>query len=381
MHLNNLRIKNFRNHKDSYFDFGSKTNLIVGENGQGKTNVIEAIGYICLTKSFYALNDKTVINCNSDLFEVEGEIKNHKSDILKVRVAYSDNQNEKVYTINKHRVAPLSSVIGKFPVVICAPEYGPVTMSGPSERRKFIDFVISQSDSKYFQNLIEYRRIIKNRNKILLDSKIKNQNTKELLEPWNEQLIEKGTYLILSRKKFVSEFKDYIQSSYDRIVDKEERISIEYKPGIGQNINEDEDKIQENFRDQLYKSSTEELRICSTLVGPHRDELVFKINDLDLRKYASQGQHKTFLVSLKTAEYFYLKERCDETPILLLDDVFSELDEKRSWRLLEFIETLSQTFITATSLNIFSKHSLVDNNHKLFNIKDGSVVEQKSFAA
>ncbi len=381
MHLNNLRIKNFRNHKDSYFDFGSKTNLIVGENGEGKTNVIEAIGYLCLTKSFYALNDKTVINYNNDLFEVEGEIENNKSDILKIRIAYSDNQNEKVYTINKHRVAPLSTVIGKFPVVICAPEYGPVTTAGPSERRKFIDFVISQSNSKYFQNLIEYRRIIKNRNKILLNSKIKNQNTKELLEPWNEQLIEKGTYLILTRKKFVGEFKDYVQSSYDKIVDKKERTSIEYRPGISQDINVDEDKIREIFREQLYKSSSEELKINSTLVGPHRDELVFKINDLDLRKYASQGQHKTFLVSLKIAEYFYLKERCNETPILLLDDVFSELDEKRSLRFLEFIETLSQAFITATTLNIFSKYSLVDNNHKLFNIKDGSVIEQKSFAA
>lgn len=381
MLLKNLRIHNFRNHLNSYFEFGDRTNIIFGENGHGKTSVIEAITYLCLTKSFYALNDKIVVSKGSDLFEIEGEIKAGKDDTLRIRIAYSETQNEKLYSINQHRVTPFSSIIGKFPVVICAPEYGPITIGGPFERRKFIDFVISQSNSKYFQYLIEYRRVIKNRNKILIDGKTQKKEIASLLEPWNDQLVDKGSYLILMRKVFVEEFQQYMQMAYDKIVDRSEKTAIEYKPALHSNFSISEDEIHALLQEELKQSIKEEQKLGSTLIGPHRDELVFKINDLDLRKYASQGQHKTFLVALKIAEFFYLKERCYEIPILLLDDIFSELDEKRSERLLEFIETLSQTFITAVSPNLFINNIISNNNNRNFYIKEGSITDQKSFAA
>ena len=164
MHLKNLRLQHFRNHTDSKFEFSSTTNVFLGDNGHGKTNVIEAIAYLCLTKSFYANGDNLVLGFGYDLFEIDGTIISFKDQVFNIRVAYSENQKEKIFSINKHRIEPLSSVIGKFPIVICSPEHAPITSEGPAERRRFVDFVISQSNNVYFQKLIDYRRVLKHRN-------------------------------------------------------------------------------------------------------------------------------------------------------------------------------------------------------------------------
>lgn len=376
MNLKKLSLKHFRNHTDSSFDFGNKTNIFVGDNGQGKTNVIEAISYLCLTKSFYANSDVNVLNFESEIFEVKGKFVSDNISEYDIRVAFDKQQNEKVYSVNKYRVEPFSSVIGKFPIVICSPEHALITNSGPGERRKFVDLVISQSNSSYFQKLISFRKVLKHRNKILFDARITKQDFSSAIEPWNEQLVNQGSYLISKRKGFVKEFSEYIQSAYQLLVSFEEVPTIEYQSVMNIKGVEDEKEIQDIYWQTLRNCEQEEKKFGTTLVGPHRDEFVFKLKGLEIRKYASQGQHKTFLVALKFGEFRYLKERCNEIPLLLLDDIFSELDEHRSGKLLNFVETLSQTFITTTNPRLFLYDLRSLNGCKVFCIKNGLVEEE-----
>lgn len=381
MHLTTLRLQRFRNHTDSFSEFGGGTNVLLGGNGQGKTNIIEAISYLCLTKSFYASSDSLVVSFGEDGFQVDGQFTADHSTNYTVRLVYTQPTNEKVYTINRLSIEPFSSVIGKFPVVISSPEHTPITTAGPSERRKFVDLVISQSSALYFQNLLEYRRVLRQRNKLLTDARLTKRDVTQGIEPWNEQLVGLGRLLMSRRKQFVDEFRLYISSVYHELIGQEEEPDIEYRPMTWIDGVNSESEIEELLRMDLREKNAEERRLGSTLVGPHRDEFLLKINGLELRKYASQGQHKTFLNALKIAEFFYLKDRCQETPLMLLDDVFSELDEGRSERLLVFLQTLSQTVITSTNPHIFEGAIQFDGRNKLFHIQSGTVVEQKSFAA
>lgn len=380
MYLTNLRIKNFRNHLDSWLDFGRGINLLVGDNGQGKTSVLEAISYLCLTKSFYAGNDSWVLTFNENHFEVEGTFTSESGIEYCTRVLYEEPQKEKVFSINRGRVLPLSSVIGKFPVVICSPEYSPITTGGPSERRKFVDLIISQFSGSYFQTLLEYRRVLRQRNKILFDAKITKVDPPELLEPWNEQLVRLGSTMMLRRILFVEEFQSFIQEAYHHLVDDVEDPFIEYIPTMKIPKKLEEFELQELFRNALHEQRNDEQRACSTIIGPHLDEFVFKINGFDVRKYASQGQHKTFLVALKVAEIFYLKERCREIPIVLLDDVFSELDEQRVKNLLSFVGDLNQTFITTTDPHLLESILSEEGWNRKFIIQNGTVVDHTTQA-
>lgn len=381
MYLKNIIVRNFRNHSDSNFEFGGKANILAGENGQGKTNVLEAISYLCLTKSFYSHGDSYALKIGNDLFEVEGEFGTERFGDQRVRVAYSEERKEKLYTVNKLQVEPLSSVIGKFPVVICSPEHAPITNQGPVERRRFIDLVISQSSSSYFQRLLEYRKILKNRNRILFDAKLQKNDPSGTIGPWDDQLISAGAYIMSRRQKFVDEFEPYINSSYSQMIRQGEKPGMTYLPSFQTEKDLNQNEMEEIFRTRLNDSRESDFRAGTTTVGPHRDELQFEVNGMDLRKYASQGQHKTFLVALKMAEFYFLKENCNEVPILLLDDIFSELDRSRASNLLGFVETVSQTFITSTNKDMFESDRGDHDARKVFLIRGGEVVKKEAEAA
>ncbi len=379
MHLQTLRLLNFRNHLDTTCEFTPGINVLLGDNGQGKTNILEAISYLCLTKSFYEASDALVLRFEEDLFSVDGRMESG-GGIFDIRVAYTDSQHEKVFTINKRRVEPFSSVIGKFPLVICSPEHAPITSGGPSERRRFVDFVISQSNALYFQELIEYRKVVRHRNKILLDARMTRKDPGLMLEPWDQQLVTLGSSLTWKRMKFVSGFQEFIAAAYHHLVGHEEEPSMEYQPQLSTGPWNSPASVEEELRENMANHRTEELRAGTTLVGPHRDEFLMRINGRDLRKFASQGQHKTFLVALKIGEFFYLKDRCDETPLLLLDDIFSELDEHRAAHLLRFTGELSQTFVTSTSPQLFDDLLGAGGLHRRIFIQNGMIVEHRSMA-
>ncbi len=373
MYFENIRLKNFRNHTDTSLNFGIKANVVLGNNGEGKTNLLEAISYISLTKSFYASNDKVVLKINEQEFEIEANVVSDNGMTNKVHIGYDSRSSEKVYSINRRRIEPFSSIIGKFPLVFLSPENANITFGGPSDRRKFLDIVISQSNISYFEDISEYRKVVRHRNKIFGDAKFFRTDSSVLLEPWNTQLVKYGSRIMFKRKSFINEFREYIEASYGNLVEVNEIPTITYEPSFKIQEDDNTEQISEKFFDAIKQKNQEELKLGTTLIGPHRDETGLKLNSLDIRKFASQGQHKTFLIALKIGEFFYLKERCNETPVFLLDDVFSELDANRAYHMIKLIESLSQTFITSTNSEIFNSALKFENTNKKFLIRSGTV--------
>jgi DNA replication and repair protein RecF len=347
---------------------------VLGDNGEGKTNILEAISYLCLTKSFYAAGDAVVVRFDEGMFEVEGIFHSDHGSDSTVRVAFENVPGKKVVSLNRRPVEPFLEMIGKFPVVICSPEHSPITQGGPAERRTFVDFVISQSSSVYFETLLEYRKALKHRNKVLLDARISGVFDPALIEPWDEHIIRLGAVLMARRASFSREFQPYVVSAYGELLEGGEEPEFEYRAHGAAGTETGEEDFRGVITATLRTKAREERKFGTTLAGPHRDEFHLTINDLDIRKYASQGQHKTFLVSLKLAEFEYLRERCRETPLLLLDDVFSELDGTRAERLLRHVGQVSQTFITSTVTGLFDRALEFGETNRKFYIRGGSVV-------
>lgn len=373
MKVQNVELKHFRNHSETSFQCAGGINVFLGENGEGKTNILEGLSYLCLTKSFFGSGDSVVLQIGQSLFEVYGNLQSEAGISYHVRASYALEEGKKSFSINTSPVERFSTVIGQFPVVILSPEGNAITFGMPADRRKFIDFVISQSSKVYLEDLLEYRRILKQRNKILLDAKITRTDASDLLEPWNAELVDRGTRIIQKRRAFVQEFIPFIVEAHHLIAGNVETPSLEYIPSVRIDQTANEEETRSAFREQLRAKEGEERKIASSLLGPHRDELDFKINGMALRKYASQGQHKTFLIALKVAEFHFLRARCNETPILLLDDIFSELDAHRSERMLDLMSSLGQTFITTTNDGMFPKDFDWSGTNKRFQVHQGSL--------
>ncbi|MCI0707382.1 MAG: DNA replication/repair protein RecF [Ignavibacteriae bacterium] len=378
MRVTGLRLENFRNHALTRLSGSDSVNVFLGDNGEGKTNILEAVSYLCLTKSFYAGNDRVAAQIGKEYFVLEGELRSDRGLDFTVRVTFDAASAQKKFLVNNAEVETLASVVGRFPVVILSPEGGLVTTGSPSDRRKFIDIAISQASKRYLDELLEYRRVLKQRNKILLDAKIARHDPGDAIEPWSESLVDHGTELIVKRREFVKDFAVQVADAFQKLTGEQETPSLRYLPSVDIDDGADSAAIASEFAVQLTENFSEERRTGSTLVGPHRDEIEFTINGLDLRKFASQGQHKTFLVALKVAEFHYLKEQCNETPVLLLDDVFSELDEHRSHRLLNMVGQLGQTFITSTSEQVFAGALESNSGAKRFFVKQGVVTNEEA---
>ncbi len=378
MKLLSLTLRQFRNHGSSAFSFGAASNVLLGKNGQGKTNVLEAMSYLCLTKSFYAGADATAVQCGTSMFEVEGEFLSDVNVRHRVRVVYDEQLRQKRFFINASEITRLSEVIGLFPLVVLSPENNSITFGSPSERRKFVDLVMSQSSKAYVEDMMEYKRVLRQRNKILSDAQ--GNDCGAVLAPWTEMLIRHGSAIIDRRNAFMNEFVTYVEKAYEAVARNDERPSLRYVPQIDVSAPMDRDAIAGALRLLADRKKADERRTGSTLFGPQRDDIAFSIDGLPLREYASQGQHKTYLIALKIAEFWYLKERCAELPIILFDDVFSELDETRSRQLLEKVSSMGQTFITTTSERIFQGVRQWDEEHKKYYIRSGTIVPQEAAA-
>ena len=377
MTFKEVRLQNFRNHEATQIECALGRNVFLGNNGEGKTNILEAISYLCLTKSFYASSDSTAVQIGQSGFSVTAQAVSDIDVSYDINVSYNKEAKEKRIAVNKGVVGDKSSVIGMFPVVVLSPENANVTSGTPADRRRFIDVVISQSNKSYLQDLIEYRRILRQRNRILFEGKMGQRAPHDLLEPWNENLVRRGAQISQRRAQFVEEFAPYLVEAFVDIAGKGEEPSIGYDSSIKTQNALTVEQAQDLFRQELEQQRSEEQKLGTTLIGPHKDELIFEINRLNLKAYASQGQHKTFLVALKVAEFFYLRERCQETPVLLLDDVFSELDGPRSEKLLSMTANLGQTFITATDEQRFSAGTMSLNDFVKYYVRQGKVTIAK----
>lgn len=374
MVLESIEIKNFRNHIHTYIEFSDNLNLFVGGNAQGKTSILEAVSYLCLTKSFNASSDSYVLNFNAKFFEVSGRFKFGNGREINVRVNFEDSQGKKVF-LNKEEVEKFSSIIGKLPIVILSPRIKEIIWGHPEGRRKFFNLTIAQLSPVYVDELIDYRKVLRQRNKVLTamaNGEIKVEQGFDLLDVWDESFVNCAGRVIFRRIKFMSEFAGFFKNAYLKFGELEDP-EIDYVTQVEINPVDDIETVREKLKIVLRKVRNEEINRGVTLIGPHRDEFVFKINGHELRRFASQGQMKSFLVALLMAQFFYLKEKKSETPILLLDDAFEELDFKRTERLLSMVGDIGQVFITTTDLNLMSGVKGRFNARK-FIVNSGTVI-------
>ena len=375
-----LQAQDFRNHAQTRLDAGARATILVGNNGEGKTNLAEAVSYVCLTKSFYAENDGLVVRRGAEGFFLEAEFLGESGARFCVRVQFQGPTGQKNITVNGVAAEKLSEHIGRFPIVVLSPEQAGITGGLPAERRRFMDLVISQSNRLYLEDLVDYRKVLRHRNKILLDGKLSRRDCAHELEPWNESLAALGGRIVHKRLEFVEEFRPHLLEGYGRLAGRGETPTVTYKPSIGANAHAVPEDIGQAIIRALRDRTADEQRIGTSLVGPHRDELRMELGGLEARRFASQGQHKTLLIAMKLAELEFLKERSKEQPILILDDVFSELDRDRSARLLELLPEFGQTFVTTTTDSAFPKNFYNDAANRRIEIKAGTIVDEAQAA-
>jgi len=371
-------LENFRNYAQSEFVCGESVNVFLGENGAGKTNAVEAIAYLCLTRSFYATGERTVVQVGQGAFRVAGEMVSDRGTTFRVSVKFDVGTSEKTFHVNSVAVGSLMSIIGKFPLVVVSPEHHNVTFGAPADRRKFLDLVIAQASPVYVDDLVEYRSALRQRNKLLLAAKLSGSDPSDTLESWEKALVVRGVHVMQRRRQFLEEFQPILLRAYAGIAGNREEPGVQYQSSVTMTGKEDTDGLRRAFERAMDEARAGELRTGTTLVGPHRDELLFTLDGLELRKFASQGQHKTFLIALKLAEFEYLKTQCRETPVLILDDVFSELDEGRASRLFGAVHRIGQIFITTTDHRVFPDGVLSAADNRVFYIKQGSVVNAEA---
>ena len=367
MILTSISLRNFRIHRDINVKFSENLNYIVGGNGQGKTTILDSIYYLCTTKSYYTKTDSDSVSFNEEEFELNGNFKDLSDNYI--RIIYSRKENRKKFFQDNKKVTRSVDIIGRFPVVILTPADHSITQGFPRERRKFIDSVISQASNTYLEMLLDYKKTLRQRSSLL--SQIKERRRDYLLEElnaWTTKLIQAGIEIIKHRKKFIVEFNNFIKDSYKVIMGSDEIPKIIYSFfDDGESID-----VEKEFSNLLIKRREEEIVRATNLVGPHRDDFVFEINGLNLKSYGSQGQHKTFQVVLRFAQFFYLKKITGKTPIFLLDDVFGELDKKRSAKISEYLREVGQAFITLTDFANFS-FLKKEKNDLLLQLNDGQV--------
>ncbi|MBS1903733.1 MAG: DNA replication and repair protein RecF [Bacteroidetes bacterium] len=381
MRCDSLHITSFRNHRDTLLEaFGAKFNIINGPNGAGKTSVIESLSVAALTKSFTNAADAVLVQTGASMYSIDARFTSDNGVPLGVQVEYTAGPPaRKTILVNSDKLRRSSDLIGRIPVVALTPDDKIITSGSPDDRRRFLSLVLSQASSLYLEDEIELKKAVKHRNSLLFEFKQRNTPAsvaRPQLAPWTEVVTERSARVMARRAAFVEEFRPFLEARYAELSGGNEKPSLWYCPlGI------EEPYELGGFRPLLEREfdrrESEELRRGTTLVGAHRDELMMLIDDKrEARKFASQGQHKTLLVSMKLAEYQYLRDATGETPILLLDDVFSELDANRAARLLELISSpqYGQTFITSTTRESFDTLlASGDHANRLIRIGEGQI--------
>ena len=364
MYLKNISLLNFKNHSESNIVFGKRVNCFVGDNGSGKTNILDAIHYLSLSKSYFNKMDIQNINFEKDFFIVKGIFKKNR-DEFSIHCSLQKGK-KKVLKCNNKKYKRFSDHIGNFPVVVIAPTDSNLIIDGSENRRRYIDSSISQYNIQYLKNLIDYNKALKQRNILLKNFSEKQYFDDIVLETFDNQLVRFGTAIFKERKHFLERLISVFRKYYALIANKEELVDIQYVSQIN----------DKDFSIELKNFLIKDRQSQYTNVGVHKDDILFKMNNHPIKRIGSQGQQKSFLVALKLAQFDFMKQQLSFKPILLLDDIFDKLDNKRVERIISLVEEgfFGQVFITDTHLerseNILKSSSI---DYSIFVIDSGAI--------
>ncbi|MGY8980020.1 MAG: DNA replication/repair protein RecF [Flavobacteriales bacterium] len=341
MYLKDLTLFQFKNHAESNFTFNEKINCFVGNNGVGKTNILDAIHYLSFTKSYFNYMDSQNIQFNNDFFMIRGSfIKDENNDEIQCNF---DNKAGKIIKINKKKYKKFSEHIGEYPVIIISPTDSNLILEGSEIRRKYLDSSISQYKKSYLQTLINYNKVLKQRNFLLKQFFERNYFDEITLERYDNEIIKYAEIIYEERKSFISKLSLVFNKYYSIISDGNEHVSLTYQS-----------QLNEKNIDSLLKESINKDRLSQrTSTGIHKDDILFNMSEYQIKKIGSQGQQKTFLIALKLAQYDFISNKIGFKPIILLDDIFDKLDDLRVKQLMSFAKDgfFGQVFITDTHEN------------------------------
>ena len=343
MNLESLHLLFFKNYEEAQLSFSPHINCFIGDNGSGKTNLLDAIHYLSLTKSAFTASDAQTIKQGEEFFVTRGRFEGLGEEPAEIIQCSLRLGQKKTVTHNKQAYERVSDHIGRFPVVLISPYDTDLIRQGSEERRKYFDSLISQLDHAYLEQLIRYTQLLKQRNSLLkLATDRQAGYDRDYLLVLDEQLAPAGEELVRRRQEFLTEFEPVFQRHYAQLADSQELVTLTYKselPGA-------------DFLKLLRLQERRDLSLQRTTIGPHRDDFTFLMDELPVKGYGSQGQQKSFAIALKLAQFEVLAQRKQQKPLLLLDDIFDRLDEKRITRLMQLVanHTFGQIFLTDTHL-------------------------------
>ncbi len=370
MVLRKLALSNFRNYSQVETELSDSLNVIYGLNAQGKTNFLEAIYLLCLGRSFRLARSQEMLQYEAQSFLVNGAFVQNNELEKEVTLSYKQGGKKEI-SINRKRLASHSRLFGQLPVVIMAPDEFRITAGAPAERRRFLDILLSQVSLSYLTDLQEYNRVLKHRNKILQNIRHGTNVPDAAIQPWTESLIKAGSQIIARRDRFIAEFRHKLDRTYRSFAPAGAILDVLIDSTVPY-INEG--TVSDAYTTRLNEMHEKERILGMTLVGPHRDDLVFTIDGADLRKFGSRGEHKSVLFCVKMAEFTYLKEKRQETPIMLLDDCYSELDNQRERSIFDSLPETSQIFMTSPRETILADSNRIsEKTASGFIVGDGKI--------
>lgn len=369
MYIKSIELNNFRNYENIEIDFDQKVNLILGNNAQGKTNLLEAIYISSIGKSFRTSKDSDMVNFSHDSCNVKVRAEKEDFDTA-VEITIKKDSKKSIKKDGKI-IKRTSQLLENILIVIFSPEDLKIVKDEPEKRRKFIDRELCQIKPSYYEALTKYKKALLQRNTYLKEEKVDNS----ILDLWDMQLAAYGSKIIIMRKNFIKKISDISSSIHSSITSGKESLFLEYSPNIDCIQDEKEDIISEKeiemfFYDEIKKSFKNDMRQRTTTKGPHKDDILFYVNGVNMRSFGSQGQQRTCALSLKLAELSIIKEETGEEAILLLDDVMSELDLNRQEYLIKTLKN-NQIFVTTTELDQRIMDSFPDA--KIIYIEKGNI--------
>lgn len=360
MYLRQLSLINFKNYTEKELDFCNKINCFVGNNGVGKTNLLDAIYYLSFCKSYFNQIDSQNISHDADFFVIQGVYSSSVDENKTDEIYCAQKRNHrKVFKFNKKEYERLADHIGLFPLVMISPADNDLIYDGSEHRRKFIDAAISQFDKEYLDNLINYSKVVSQRNALLKKFYETKSFDKPSIEIWDEQMIKYGQRIYDKRIHFLTEFLPLFKNYYNQISSSREIVDIIYESQLN----------NETFKVLMEKSIHKDRILQYSTVGPHKDDLIFKIDDFPAKKFGSQGQQKSFIIALKLAQFDYIKSLKGYKPLLLFDDIFDKLDHLRVEQMMKLVssDSYGQVFITDTQEErITSVFDKIDTDCKIF---------------